>query len=375
MKKCLVVTAAFYPAYKYGGPVRSLKNLVDSLGGELDFKVVTSDRDMGDTNSFDGINVNSWNNKYNNIPVFYCAPEYSFLKLFKEVFKKSDFDILYINSFFDTKFSILIHLLVWLNLIKCENIILAPRGELTEGAMSFKRLKKLCYVFLFRLMRLEKKIKFHFTSTEEFVESKRFINIEKYKIAPNMHAAIPNYTRKSKVKGELELIFLSRISPKKNLEFLISALKEVNEGKITFTIAGTIDDADYWKECQAKLSTLPANINVRFLGPINRIQVRHELGNSHLFVLPTYNENYGHSIVEAMVSSNLLLISDQTPWSKVQNCGSFVGKLDNVEYFSNAIRTVLRMNEAEFNEKTFTTFEYCKNCLDDNEVKVNQIFK
>ena len=51
----LVFCDYYLPGYKAGGPVRSISQLVGALGKEFSFKVVTRDRDLGDDDSYPGI--------------------------------------------------------------------------------------------------------------------------------------------------------------------------------------------------------------------------------------------------------------------------------------------------------------------------------
>ena len=142
MKKVLVCCSSFYPAYKSGGPVRSLCNLIDVLGDSVMFDVLTSDRDMGDPDPFEYIVTNSWDNCYKEARVFYISPWYHSLLSVSKIFSEKRYDILYLNSFFDFKYSIRFLFLAILGRLKTRNIILAPRGELTLGAMSLKPFKK-----------------------------------------------------------------------------------------------------------------------------------------------------------------------------------------------------------------------------------------
>lgn len=50
MKNILILMGRYLPGYKDGGPVRTIVNLVDILGNEYNFNIMTSDRDHGDKN-------------------------------------------------------------------------------------------------------------------------------------------------------------------------------------------------------------------------------------------------------------------------------------------------------------------------------------
>ena len=52
MYTILTITHYFQPGYKAGGPIRSLANFVEWLSGEFEIKIITSDRDLGDTQPY-----------------------------------------------------------------------------------------------------------------------------------------------------------------------------------------------------------------------------------------------------------------------------------------------------------------------------------
>lgn len=374
MNNCLIVCASFYPAFKSGGPVRSITNLIELLDSKYHFDVFTADRDLGEPKSFNAIKINSWSNKFRISNVFYSSPSYSLLFRYKEILRKNNYDLIYFNSFFDFNFTIKFMLMLFLGFFKEQSIVLAPRGELTFGAMKLKPFKKHLYLKFFKFLGLQKKITFHFTSKSEAEEGLHFLGDVKYKLAPNMHDKIPSYKEKNKIENSLKIVFLSRISPKKNLKTIIQSLMKIDVGNVYLTIAGVIDDQNYWNECSSLITKLPKNINVKFLGAIGHEQVKKVFDDSHLFYLPTLNENYGHAIVEAMVNSNLVMLSDQTPWSGVIEHGGFIGGVNDISYYTTSIKKLIRMNQKEFNSQTRKTYDFCFSILNENQSEVQIMF-
>ena len=51
----------------------------------------------------------------------------------------------------------------------------------------------------------------------------------------------------------------------KNLLYALEVLDEIDI-KINFDIWGPISDKDYWEKCQEKISNLPENIMVKYMG-------------------------------------------------------------------------------------------------------------
>ncbi len=375
MKKILIIAPYFEPSFKFGGPIRSLKNLIDLLHLKHEFYIVTRDRDFGDDKQFESVPIGSWIKTDKNVNVFYLDKQVDFSAQINVIRKSGPFSVIYLNSFFDYDFSIRFQLYIFfLKKFNFEKVILAPRGELSFGAMKIKPLKKNIFLGFYKLFGLSRKIVYHFTAEEELAEARNFIGNVKSIVVPNMHERIPEFYHKEKNEGEVVVGFLSRISVKKNLITIINALKRINDCKVVFKIAGFKEDISYWNECEIEINSLPPNISVEYVGALNRNEVSAFLRSIHVFILPTFNENYGHSIVEAMVNSTVIMISDQTPWSDVSNFGGFVGKPTDIDFFANSLMQVSDFDSIQFNSAAKSTYTFCKNKLGHFESLVSKTF-
>ncbi|MFN3018111.1 glycosyltransferase [Vibrio coralliilyticus] len=372
MKNILIVTRFFYPAYEAGGPIRSLTNLVDAIGTTKKIDVVCGSRDLGSNKNLDGINVNSWGNSYKNSRVYYIENRIKNWLSFVRTINANRYDIIYLNSFFDFKFTILFLLLSFTKVIKAKKIVVAPRGELSIGAMSIKAKKKIIYTKLFNRMVSSDSITYHFTSDLEFREASKYIDIVKHNIVPNMHEPIKDFCYKNKRKGSVNIIYLARISQKKNLIEALESMSKIDSGHVNFTIAGSVDDRGYWSECEHLISKLPKNINVSYVGPIGREDIKRYLTESHALILPTLNENYGHSIVEAAIHSNLLIISNETPWSEYR--WDAQPDNNNANYYVKAISSVIDLDSETYNIHSKTTYNSVKIKLNQAESSVKNMF-
>ena len=58
--KVVVFIDWFLPGYKAGGPIRSVANIIDHLGSEFEFYIITSDRDLGDSLPYENIVTDQW---------------------------------------------------------------------------------------------------------------------------------------------------------------------------------------------------------------------------------------------------------------------------------------------------------------------------
>src|ERR1039458_4395154 len=98
----LILLGYYLPGYKAGGPIRTITSLVRKLGGEFDFKIITSDRDIGDNAPYAGVEPNQWVS-VENAKVLYVRNGDPAAVL-KQILA-TPHDILYLNSFFSRPFS------------------------------------------------------------------------------------------------------------------------------------------------------------------------------------------------------------------------------------------------------------------------------
>lgn len=115
------------------------------------------------------------------------------------------------------------------------------------------------------------------------------------------------------IRGPLRAVFLSRISPKKNLLGALEMVKQLSI-PLTFDIYGVIEDREYWRRCEDEIAELPEHINAGFQRTLLPEEVEEVLAQYDFFFFPTLGENYGHVIREALSAGLPTLISDQTPW-------------------------------------------------------------
>jgi glycosyltransferase involved in cell wall biosynthesis len=310
--KILVFIDYYLPGYRAGGPIRTLLNMVDILGDEFNFSLVTRDCDLGDSMSYEGIAANNW------LPVgkarVYYISSSNFLKNTFKIIGDFQGEVLYFNSFFSLKFSILPLLIArfyGLNL----SVVIGPRGEFSSGALSLKTFKKKSYIFISKALGVYKNVIWHASTAHEADDIVRVIGVgANIKIANDI--AVPAQKIAISVRTSsrpLRVIFLSRISPMKNLSAAFDILKKVS-ASVVFDVYGPIEDKHYWSECQLHGSSLPNNITYQYRGEVFPAQVPDMLSKYDLFFLPTLGENFGHVIAEALSSGLPVLISDKTPW-------------------------------------------------------------
>lgn len=334
--KILIILTGFLPGKKFGGPPISVDNFC-SLMKEDECFIVTRNHDMGETETYKDIK-SGWNDRGNCKVLYLSDKEYGYRK-YEEVIKEINPDIIYLQGLFQNC------IIPCLFLAKKHNIpvLLAPRGELCAGAFK-KKYKKVPYIIFLKIFGLLNKVHFQSTSEEETEAIMQHLGITEDRI--HFLTNVPSIPKKEypvpeKQPGVAKFIFISRIVRKKNLKAAISYFKNI-EGDVTFDIYGPIEDKDYWQECQDEIKLLPSNIKVNYCGLVSHNQIHETFARYHAFLFPTFSENFGHVIAEALSVGCPVIISDQTPWNDVEkyNAGWALA-IDKEQLFVNAIRALM----------------------------------
>ena len=315
--KILIVMGGFFPGTKFGGPPVSVDNFC-SLMNNYECYILSYDHDLGETTRYESIRE-GWNDR-GNCKVMY-VPDVEYNKsTFESVISELCPDMIYLQGLFQSC------VIPCLQLAKRHNIpvLLAPRGELCEGALNIKKWKKIPYIEAVKAIGLVKDIHWQSTSIEETEAIKRLMkasddHIHRLDNIPSIPKK--EYPRKKKVAGEGKFVFLSRIHPKKNLLFAISLFNGI-QGNVEFDIYGPIEDEDYWKRCQEEIEKLSENIKVEYKGLVSHDQVHEVFSQYDAFLFPTLSENYGHVIAESLIVGTPVIISDQTPWRRLEEVGA-----------------------------------------------------
>ena len=331
-KKILCFTDHYLPGFRAGGPIRSILNFVENLGDEFEIYIICNDRDMQDTNNYPNVNIDSWN-KVGKASVFYVSKKYSGLKKLIKLLNEFDYDFLYLNSFFSPKFTILPLLLRQFMLIKKKACIVCPRGNLSPEALKLKSFKKKIYLKFFNLLGLYLDLNWQASSDHEkkdiivnFKNTEKKISVVE-DFTPLPLKSIYNNKIKSRSAGALRLLFLSRISPMKNLDFLLRVLSKIKTS-IELSIYGPKEDLVYWKQCLSLIYGLPKNINVKICDELKLDQTTNILLLHDLFISPTRGEAFGNAIIESVSSGLPAIISDKTLWRPDPNGGIEVLRLE-----------------------------------------------
>lgn len=327
MTKLTILTyiSNYLPGYKAGGALRTLANMVDQLGDEFDFRLVTSDRDLGDVGPYDDVKVDRWT-RCGKASVFYQTPGAAGSRALHSSLQGLHIDLVYLNSLFCSTHTLRPLIQRRFGRLAPVPVLLATRGELSPGALQLKAFKKRAFLTVAKATGLYDKVIFQASSQHEESDVRREFGDVKISVAsdvPSRGEPLLDVIPQDDADTALRAVFLSRITPKKNLLGALKMLKDVRVPLI-YDIYGVIEDETFWAECQAVIQTLPPHVRARFQGSLRPEEVNGVLAQYDFFFFPTHGENYGHVIREALAAGLPILISDQTPWRDLaaQNVGA-----------------------------------------------------
>ena len=367
-KKILVFIDWFLPGYRAGGPIQSCANLIEHLKDDFEFLVVTRNKDIGDSVPYDKIISNEWIIHPSGARVFYFSDTFLSFKNIKRILLTEEYDVVYLNSLFSLYFTIF-PLIVLKLYRRLQQVVLATRGVLGEGALSIRPVKKYLFIYLSRIVGLFSKIGWHATSDLERKEIKKFFGASaKITVATNLpKKEVISYAERKKEPNSLSLVFLSRISKKKNLSAVLDYLLNIS-GSIILHVYGPIEDAQYWKYCLEKARELPENIKFSYQGIVNPQQINSIFKQYHFMILPTLHENYGHVIFESLSVGCPVIISDTTPWLGLEEkkAGWDISLADKGQFIA-IISKCVQMGQEEYDELSRSAFEYAERIVNDKD--------
>ncbi|CAM4152608.1 glycosyltransferase [Deinococcus marmoris] len=359
-----IFTDGYLPGSKGGGPIRSIEAIVSALGDRYELFILTRDRDLGDEQPYPDREQDTWLTG-DNCSIMYLSPGSWTTQNLYQLIDRLCPHLIYLNSFFSTTYVQKIYLLKLSGRIKAK-ILLSPRGEFSEGALKQKPLKKSVYLAAFKLIYKPELVNW-FTSTDyEKNDVRRVLpssqNIFVAENIPNTKSLEEYLTREKPADDTVRLVFISRISPKKNLLFGLNMLKDYRN-KAIIDIYGPTEDERYWKLCLEAAESLPDNIKFRYKGLLEHSEVQTTFSRYDIFLFPTYGENYGHVIVEALSSGCLVMTSTETPWSDLNqrkagwtlalNEKKFLDSLYEYDALDHSEKTALRGKAVDYAQSKF----------------------
>jgi glycosyltransferase involved in cell wall biosynthesis len=360
LRKILIFIDHFYPAYKGGGPIQSVTNLVKALQHDYRMFIVTGSGDLNDPSTLPGIQPDAWNDVIlpgsdKSIKVWYGKKKRPGMQEFKRILGEISPDHIYFNGIFSVDLFMLPLLALKTRKVK-PGVVICPRGMLQKGALSDKSLKKKTFLRVLKYSGLVKNASWHATNEEEKNDIIKNFPVNKgIVIAANIpKKPVDNVRSIDKIPGTLRLIYLSLIAEKKNLYFLLEVIR--NTENIYLDIYGPVKDNEYWEKCLQLINNLPGK--VKYCGDIKPADVQETFSGYHASVLLTRGENFGHALYESLSTGRPVITSYFTPWNGLKdlNAGWNVD-ISDINSCVALLNSIKELDQAVYDE-------YCRGAYD-----------
>lgn len=312
--RALVVTDFFPPAYKAGGPARTLSRLVPLESSRHDLEVITRDHDLGDPEKFpasERLGVDEVG-----APVNYLDPRTlrGFAGLIRSCLHPR-FDVVYLNSLWSPVFSILPALVV-LGARRRAILLIAPRGECDVAALAGKRVKKRAAGAVLRRVLRSRRVVWHASGPAESADIGRWLGspIPVVTIADPGQPPDRSASRGAGRSGELRVVCVTRIVAKKNVRRLFEVIA-LATATLDVHLYGPVEDVAYWESCRPLIEALPDNVTFSYDGILSPDEVLQTYREADVTLFPTTGENFGHVIAEALAVGCPLMTTPTTYWT------------------------------------------------------------
>jgi glycosyltransferase involved in cell wall biosynthesis len=203
-------------------------------------------------------------------------------------------------------------------------LVTSPRGTLSSWALRRTQLLKR---ILWPLQRrvLQRADLVHVTSEAEYQEVRDLEISAPVVIIPN-GVDLPELLLEVNKPAQRTLLFLSRVHPKKGIDRLLTAWRELQEMHPNWRLA-IVGRGE--RQHEIEVYDLAAKLGcerVEFRGPLYGGEKSGAYFESDLFVLPTYSENFGMVVAEALAHGCPAVVSKGAPWSGLESegCGWWV---------------------------------------------------
>lgn len=308
----LHVTPAYYPATYWGGPIWSTKAICDGIAARSGFALRVLTTDAAGPTRTDHVALQTFD-----YPVEYVrrlaghaiAP--GMLPKLARAVGWADLVHLTATYNFPT--------LPTLGLARLlgKPVVWSPRGALqataTWDGAPRKRIKH-AFEQSANLLR-PANCTLHVTSQAEGKDSTRRLGPIDTALIPNC-VAIPGQLPARPIDGQLRLLYLGRLHPKKALDLLIAAMKSL-PAHVRLDIYGAGDPA-YVATLKSKIGS---DSRIVLRGHVDADRKALAFAKADLFVLPSHSENFGIAVAEALAHGVPVITTTGTPWARLNTVG------------------------------------------------------
>ena len=215
--------------------------------------------------------------------------------------------------------------------------VIAPRGMLEPWSLKQKWLKKRLARLLYQDRDLKGAAALHATAESEaeqfnklgfknpVIVSPNGVNVPNGSPFPVPRSPFPSVARRA--------LFVSRMHPKKGVLELVEAWSALHNStwlnnwkvELVYTVSGEFEK-EYETKVKARVAELGLQDQFIFTGALNDEEKWKAYARADLFVLPTYSENFGIVVAEALWAGVPVITTKGTPWKELEDrkCGWWI---------------------------------------------------
>lgn len=199
------------------------------------------------------------------------------------------------------------------------SVVWSTHGMTAPWSLRHKRWKKILAWWLYQRRDLGGAVLLHATSEQE-IEWNRRLGLT------NRQVLVPLGTNEKREKcgrreggeaGKFTVLFVGRVHPVKGLVNLVRAAALVRR-RVAFRIVGP-DEVGHLADLRAECARL--GVEVCFAGEKHGDGLKREYANCDALVLPSFTENFGGVVVDALAHGKPVIASRATPWRILEEAG------------------------------------------------------
>lgn len=323
-----------------GGPSRSVPILAKGLAEEgVDVTLLTQRTEQMNLRDLEGTNV-----KLRTYERFSA-------KEIEAWIKEEKFDIIQLQSVWDLPYHQVAKIARKLGV----PYLITPRGMLEPWSLEQKKWKKKLALWLYQMRDL-KKASCIFTTADMEAEHVHRLGVNvPYSVIPNGIETSGYTCRNDETHIEKRILFLSRIHEKKGIEILIEAFSKLREESLelrdwSVMIVGN-GEAEYIENLKQRVKGMGMEGCIQILPPVFGKEKINFYQSSALFCLPSYSENFGMVIAEAMSCGVPAITTTNCPWEILNETHTGWCIDLSVENLKKALQEAMAMDSAELYEK------------------------
>src|SRR5258708_15217888 len=341
----LHVVPAFYPATYWGGPITSLFGLCNSLAARpgLELKVLSTD--TAGPRLSERLEVTQFPMRYPaGYDVFFTRRRWGKAVspgLLTQLWPMIRWaDVVHLTGTYS--FPVIPTLLLCRMLRK--PVVWSPQGALQRWAGSSRPWAKWFWEQLCNALLVKGRSVLHVTSRDEGHKSASRIPRADIACIPNgIDLPILPRARAWKTGGGLHLLYIGRLDPIKGIENLLVALPKVSGVETHLAICGR-GATDYEEELQWLVSKLGLREPAPFRGMTHGQAKNPAFLEADLCVVPSFTENFGMVVAEALAHGGPVIASRGTPWAEFETRDSGLWGGNSPESLAKAITAMSQRN-------------------------------